>query len=133
MSAGSGPSGLLVGAEGHFLAGPPLAIPVAGAVDDGVVGDGGEPAQETAGRLVGEAVDIAEGAQAGLLHQVFHVGKLARLRTQLVVNQHSQAPAVAFEGARERLLVAAFRLLQQREGGSGRVHTPGTRPSLGTS
>jgi hypothetical protein len=62
-------------------------------------------------------------AQASLLHQVFHLAELLRPRAQLVVNQHRQAPPVAFESARQRLFVAAFGLFQQREGGCGRFHT----------
>jgi hypothetical protein len=109
--------------ERNFLACPPLTIPVARAVDNGMVGNRRKPAQETAGRLVREAGNIAEGTQTGFLYEVFHLAELARVRAQLVVNQHSQAPPMPFEGERERLFVAVFGLLQQSESGCWRLHT----------
>ena len=74
-------------------------------------------------RLVREAGNIAESPQTGFLYEVFHLAELPRLRTQLVVNQHSQAPPVPFEGTRQGLFVAAFCLLQQSESGCWRLHT----------
>ena len=53
-------------AEWNLFTGAPLARVIAQAINDGVVGDGGEPAQKAAGRLVGEPVQIAKGAQVAL-------------------------------------------------------------------
>jgi hypothetical protein len=75
-----------------------------------------------AGRVVGEAGNIAKSPQTGFLYQVFHLAELARMRAQLVVNQHSQAPPVPFE-ERESLFVTAFGLHQQGESGCWRFHT----------
>ncbi len=109
-----------LGAEANLLAGAAFAVLVADAVDDDVVGDSRKPAEEAAGRLVGETADIAEGAQTGFLNHVLRIRELPRARTELEVHQDSQAATVLFKNSREGLLVAILCLFEKVERGGDR-------------